>query len=337
MCARDVYRLSALFRGTAAEKLEGYALLERLFEEQCEVIPNKDRPEKDDDDAGEGGVPVILKEAKKVDSASLQSPHDPDVTYSGHKGKGYEVQVAETCDEDNPVEIITHVEVTDSCESDAKATVPIIKALAERGKQPEELVADTTYGSGKNAVEAERLGTELISPVGGSAPKEEEAVSEEDRALTVADFRIDASYKEASVCPAGYESVDETEDAEDPNQVELTFDKSTCEACPVLSVCPVKRNREGTGYVLKVDLVKANIERRRRAESMGDFAERYAVRAGIEATNSELKRKNGLGFLRVRGRPRVKLSVYLKTLACNIKRMVRALLGEKALPVPVSA
>ena len=32
---------------------------------------------------------------------SLQSPHDPDVTYTGHKGKGYEVQVAETCHEEN--------------------------------------------------------------------------------------------------------------------------------------------------------------------------------------------------------------------------------------------
>ena len=43
---------------------------------------------------------------------SLQSPHDPDVTYSGHKGKGYEVQVAETCHEENATQLITHVEVT---------------------------------------------------------------------------------------------------------------------------------------------------------------------------------------------------------------------------------
>ena len=31
---------------------------------------------------------------KEVRSDSLQSPHDPEATYSGHKGKGYEVQVA---------------------------------------------------------------------------------------------------------------------------------------------------------------------------------------------------------------------------------------------------
>ena len=38
--------------------------------------------------------------------------HDPDVTYSGHKGKGYEVQVTETCHLEKAVEMITNVEVT---------------------------------------------------------------------------------------------------------------------------------------------------------------------------------------------------------------------------------
>ena len=45
-------------------------------------------PGDDDDDAGECKVPVALKDPKQVSADSLQSPHDPDVTYSGHKGKG---------------------------------------------------------------------------------------------------------------------------------------------------------------------------------------------------------------------------------------------------------
>ena len=53
-----------------------------------------------------------MKDPKQVSADSLQSPHDPDVTYSGHKGKGYEVQVAETCHEENATQLITHVEVT---------------------------------------------------------------------------------------------------------------------------------------------------------------------------------------------------------------------------------
>ena len=330
VCARDLYRLCDLFKGTEAAKFEEYGLLERLLKEQCEVVGDKERPSKDDDDSGEGGVPVLLKKAKEVNSDSLQSPHDPDVTYSGHKGKGYEVQVSETCHEENDVEIITHVEVTDSCGSDANATLPTIESLADRDIQPEELIADTTYGSGSNAVEAERMGTELISPVSGNAP---ETDCEEGGPLTPADFKIDAPYDRRTVCPAGSESIDETEKEGNPNRIEVTFDKKTCDGCALFNRCPAKLNREEDGYVLSIDLVAANIERRRRAEASGEFEVRYSIRAGIEATNSELKRGQGLGLLRIRGRPRVELSVYLKALACNLKRMVRALTEKSGEPV----
>ena len=101
--------------------------------------------------------------------------------------------------------------------------------------------------------------------------------------------------------------------------------------------CPAQLNRAADGYVVTVDLVAANLEHRRRAEANGQFQERYAVRAGIEATNSELKRGHGLDDLRVRGRPRVELAVYLKALACNLKRMVRAFLSEVTEAIPARA
>ena len=53
--------------------------------------------------------------------------------------------------------------------------------------------------------------------------------------------------------------------------------------------------------------MKVNIERRRRAEATEEWRKRYAIRAGIEGTNSELKRAHGLGRLRVRGGRRVRL------------------------------
>ena len=156
------------FRGTTAAQLEEYRLLERLLREQCHVGKHRDgRPGDDDDDAGECKVPVALKDPKQVSADSLQSPHDPDVTYSGHKGKGYEVQVAETCHEENATQLITHVEVTPSSGSDTDVSVPVVDGLAERKVRPDELFVDTAYGSGRNAFEASRRGTELVSPVGG--------------------------------------------------------------------------------------------------------------------------------------------------------------------------
>ena len=335
VCARDVYRLCKLFQGTAAEELEEYALLQRLRQDQCEVVKKKQRPAQDDDDAGEGRVPVVLKAAKKVSSASLPSPHDPEVTYSGHKGKGYEVQVAETCHQDNAVEIITHVEVTEACASDAQATVPTLEAREARDLLPEELVADTTYGSGDNAVAAARFGTELISPVGGPAVVEEEESA--DRVLTPADFHLDPRPEEPAVCPAGHFSTAQAQSEAHANRLEVTFDRPTCEGCALFHRCPATLNRAADGYVLTVDLTAANLERRRRAEASGEFKERYAIRAGIEATNSELKRGHGLDDLRVRGRPRVELAVHSKALACNVKRMVRAMMSESHDAVPAMA
>ncbi len=398
VCARDLYRLVDRFHGTTAAQLEEYRLLERLLREQCHVGKHQDgRPGDDDDDAGECKVPVALKDPKQVSADSLQSPHDPDVTYSGHKGKGYEVQVAETCHEENATQLITHVEVTPSSGSDTDVSVPVVDGLAERKVRPDELFVDTAYGSGRNAFEASRRRTELVSPVAGSAPgNSHEGERDGPPPLTAADFQIDVTGEQATVCPAGHPSIEEYEledapervevhfidvtgeqatvcpaghpsieeyeledapervevhfidvtgeqatvcpaghpsieeyELEDaPERVEVHFAGTTCEPCPLRSRCPVKLDRRAGAYVLKADLVKVNIERRRRAEATEEWRKRYAIRAGIEGTNSELKRAHGLGRLRVRGGRRVRLAVYLKALAYNFKRMVHARLVE---------
>jgi len=55
-----------------------------------------------------------------------------------------------------------------------------------------------------------------------------------------------------------------------------------------------------------------------------EWKERYRIRAGIEATNSELKRAHGIGRLRVRRLAKVCFAVACKVIACNIKRWARA-------------
>jgi hypothetical protein len=250
VAARDAWRLREKFRGDASEE---YGLLSRLVEEHCEILPVEETPGSDDDDRGEGGAPVRLKAAKEVGSDSLQTPHDAAVTYSGHKGKGYEVQIAETCHPDNGVELITAVAVTRSCASDAKATIPMVEALGEAGVTPEELVCDTGYSGAGNAAEAAGHGVNLLAP-----------------------------------CPA--------KGKPDPEKAY---------AAPAAR-CPAETSEAG--------------EWLKQQEAGKDFPERYAIRAGIEGTNSELKRRHGLGRLRVRGGERVALAVYVKTAACNLKR-----------------
>ena len=90
---------------------------------------------------------------------------------------------------------------------DTDVSVPVVDGLAERSSsirkvQPDELFADTAYGSGRNAFEASRRGTELVSPVAGSAPgNSHEGEGDGPPPLTAADFQIDVTGEQATVAP----------------------------------------------------------------------------------------------------------------------------------------
>jgi len=333
VCARDVWRLVDRFKGDAGvEALPSYGLLARLLDEQCEVVKEPVEPAEGDADAGDSPAPVAVRPAREVRSDSLQTPHDPSLTYSGRKGKGSEVQVAETCGNGDKPEVITYAEVTKSCDSDESATVPVVDDLARRVIAPGELAADTNYGSTENVIALDERGVELVSPVAG--PKVDEAPGEpredEARPIRKDEFDVDPKGERAARCPAGREAASERRDA-GTGEVRAVFGADTCAACPLAARCPAKRRSDGR-RVLKTTVHAAVLSRRRRYERTEEFKRRYAERAGIEATNSELKRAHGLGRLRIRGFLRVRLAVYLKALACNVKRMVRYLVerGRKA-------
>ncbi|MDE3077348.1 MAG: transposase [Chloroflexota bacterium] len=169
--AQDAYALVKLSAAAVpVNSLAAFGLLKRLVDEQCEIVePAEDDREDGGPGDGEGGVgaggpKVQLREPKTIASDSLQSPHDPDATY-GHKGKGYEVQIAETCGADNPYQLITGVAVNGAHESDQKALLPMVDQLKASQLRPEELLADTGYGSGANIVECIERGVELLAPV----------------------------------------------------------------------------------------------------------------------------------------------------------------------------
>jgi hypothetical protein len=330
VCARDLWRLMERFKDDKdIAELESYALLKRLFDEQCEVIEKEAAaPDAEYDDHGEKPVPVKVKANKDVASDSLQTPHDPDVTYSGHKGKGYSVQIMETCHNEGKPEILTEAETEPACQSDQQATMPLLKDLDERGILPDECYADTLYGSTENVIEAEKLDVEIVSPLAG---RKVDPPAEDD--VTVGDFVVDLA-GELPICPAGHPAVAEASDTE-KGTVEATFAAEHCAGCDLSDRCPARERSDGS-RVLKTTLQEHTVARRRRYQATDEFKQRYKIRAGIEGTNSEMKRGHGLGNMRIRGHPRVRLAVYLKATACNMKRMVRYL-QEQVRMVEVTA
>ena len=102
--AEDMYYLLRRFADNPEHRSrDSYKALERIFYEQCQVHEEK----------------VSLK--KKTGGDVMQNPSDPDATYDGHKGPGYQAQVAETCHPENEVQLITSVIPQTAAESDANA------------------------------------------------------------------------------------------------------------------------------------------------------------------------------------------------------------------------
>jgi len=274
-----------------------YQAMARVLEEQCQVREDK--------------TVVEVKAKAAVDT--MVNPSDPDASYDGRKGQGYQAQIAETCSPSNDVQLITAVQVEPAHCSDQDAVEPMLDQLEAHGRKPETLYADTGYGSDQNVVHAETRDVDLQSPVGGKPPAEGQ--------LTLNDFGIDASTETISQCPNGCRPLSSVYDKQ-TGRTTTVMGASDCSACPLRGRCPVKPCRKR--FVLRHRPAERRLANRRAHQATEAFRTGYAIRAGSESLNSGLKRRTGMGRLRTRGRPRVHMAVLLRCTGWNVLRALAA-------------
>ena len=281
-----------------------YQAMVTVFAQQCEIVEDR----------------VTIR--TKTGGDCVQNPSDPGATYDGKKGQGYQVQLSETCGDDNDVQLIVSALPQTAVESDAKALAPVLEDLQARGKLPEEMLADTSYGSDENVQQAAALDVEVVSPVSG--PKSAEAgaeasanVGEAVAKLSIDDFAVDERTGKVEACPAGRIPLNVVYDAA-TSTTTIHMSPEDCAACPFREQCPIKPGTP-TCKVSYTDKQR-RLEGRRREQETEVFRERYAKRSGLESTNSGLKRRLGLGQLRVRGRRSVSHALYLKVAGWNLLR-----------------
>jgi hypothetical protein len=322
VAARDAFRLREALRGVAlpADSAAAYAVLTRLVDEHCEVVPEAQAAAAEDAAADLPAVPVVVQEAKTLTGAVLQTPHDPGVTYSGHKGQGYEGLLAETCDPDNAVQLITPVSLERSGESDAARVLPTVAALAAREIAPETLLADTSFGSQANYEACAVRGIELIAPLPGAGGEASAlAAADAEAGFHVQCFPGDLP----SVCPAGVEAQATVVRQTAAGPVALVhLPAGACEGCTRRASCPLVTTPAGQTVAL-LEIGETLRDDRRAFVRTAAFQDAYRPRAGIEGTNSELKRGQGLGDVRVRGQARMELALTMRVLACNVKRALQ--------------
>jgi len=289
-----------------------YKKLVQVFEEQCDVVRPKTEVE------GGARAEPIVEVKKHTGGDVIQNPSDPEATCDGHKGPGYKVQLAETCDGDNEVQLLTAALPQTAVESDARSLEPVLEALKEASRKPEELLADGAYGSGANDQKCREEGIELVSPAQTGVSKDADP-----KANRLAEFEIDPATGEVIRCPAGHAPESSRYDPE-TDKTHVSMSAHVCEGCALRAECPVQAHRNR--YIAHFTSKRRRLAGRRRYQETEEFRRRYALRAGLEATNSALKRRTGLDRVRVRGGPRVFYGILMKCAGWNV---LRAAASEK--------
>jgi hypothetical protein len=182
--------------------------------------------------------------------------------------------------------------------------------LTANDSLPDELLVDTAYAGDDNVQLAAEQGVELVGPVAGCS-------TEDDERLSIDDFNVDETTEKVICCPAGHEPKS-SEHNSDTGKTKTVMPESACGQCDFRKQCPAKKVRDG--YQLEHTAKDRRIAGRRKEQATEVFRQRYKIRGGIEGTNSGLKRRVGLGRLRVRGQPAVFHAIYLKIAGWNILR-----------------
>lgn len=285
--AEDMFAVLVKFSNVSSiTGRSSFQLLQRVFEEQVEVLEE------------------CVKVRKNTGGDVIQNPSDPDTTYDGYKGAGYQIQLSEMCSDENEAQLIVGAIPETAVAHDGDALELMLEQLQEQARLPEEVLADTAYGSDANVQLAEAVGVELSAPTCGRAP-----VVRSDE-LTIDDFAHNEVTGCVDACPQSHEPLSVTREAvtstiptgnvATATLTRVRMSAEHCGNCPLLKQCPIKQQRDGS-YQLEFTDKEQRLAARRREESTDVFAERYANRSAIESTNSGTKNRLGLGDLPVRG------------------------------------
>lgn len=300
--AGDVFTLTQRFASVpSVHDMSSFKLLVRLFEEQCLVA---------DDNADTNGAKAIARPNRDVPSDSLQNPSDPDAGYSSHKGQGYQVQVVEnyTDGNDKQLSLITHVAVETADRHDTDSLLPALEKLKQRDMSPQQMLADSLYGSDSNCEKAlEEHDVTVIAPV----------MPGNQQKMHLADFSINGEGR-ITRCPQGSVPI---KVKRIKTGFSASFTPSVCAECPVFKQCPVCKGKKAYYYRYKHKDIR--LTHRRRIEATASFKDTYRFRAGVEATMSEFDRRTGVKHLRVRGMKAVCFAAVMKAVGLNIFRASR--------------
>ena len=292
---------------TAYKQDDTYQMLERVFHEHF-VVEQDSR--------------LRLKRGKEELSANnLQSPDDPDASFRRKRGKeytGYAVNVTETCDPDNPVQMVVQMQTQPNTVDDPTLLTNDLPALTERYAVDEM----NTDGGYNNPTTAALLRAAKIRHI-QTALRGHTATGVSLSAFTIA--VTDDGAPTTVHCPGGQDALfcNTTK-----QRYAAEFDSVRCSCCPLAARCPSDLLKRRPVRVLRVEVHDVEIAHRRQ-QIIENKAAGHNLRVAIESTIGTLKHPYPDDQLPVRGLGRVTDMMLAAGLMLNVRRLWRYLTAKR--------
>lgn len=284
------YRLYEQFKGRY-DNDEVFQIFERVYKEHFRIEEEK----------------VIVKLPDELSSSSIQSPDDIDATYrnkNGKQSKGQTINVTETANPDNGINLLTDVSVQANNIDDSQVLETRIEKIKEKTPEIEELHFDGAYGSQSNDLKFEAL---EIRPVQTAIRGREAGVK-----LTIEEVG-ENQYKVS--CP--HQTVISNPGRKKHKTI---FSQSICSNCPLAAECSTIQNKKARVYYF----YRSEYLKQKRLNSINQIPEqRRKLRNNVEATVSKFKRKMHNGKLKVRGYFKTAVFAFSMAISINFGRIFR--------------
>jgi len=301
---------------TLAEELEAkykenkiYRVLERVFTEHFEVTESLE---------GGDDPKIEVKEGKSLSASSLQSPDDLEATFRSKKGeqsRGYVVNLAETCEKENDMQLITKVEVAPNVTDDEELLVEGIGELKERTG-----VKTVWTDGGYTGPEAEKATREQEVEHRATAIRGGKPSSSDKLKLEEFEWETDEEGKPVKVSCPGDQEVEVTTGRKDGRFV-AEFDEELCSVCPFSERCPAEALKRRAVRVLRINTRAVQVAKMRK-EQKENHAEGN-IRTAVESTVRSVIHPFGghLCKLPVRGILRINQMVTCSAMMVNLRRI----------------
>ena len=274
--------------------IEVFGIFERVYNEHFTVVKDQ----------------VKVRPGEELAGSTLQSPDDIDATYrkkNDRHCRGQMVNVTETANPENDVNLITDVAVCSNDTDDSEILNERIEPIKDKTPDLNELHTDGAYGSEDNDKKMEQLEiTHVQTAVRGRKAKVAMEIEQ----------RPDGKF--SIRCPHQCVSSQKTR-----KRYKACFDVEICKQCPLYEQCPAKeQGQQRVYYFDRSDYLRG--QRNRNIESLPP--ERRKLRANVEATVKEFSKPlNHKGKLKVRGLFKTMVYAYSMAVSINFSRVWRYL------------